>query len=182
MSVSAYIGLGSNLDNPLFQVKSAISELNACEKIVVDKVSAIYKSKPLEINSPGINSSGTDTEQADYINAAVKIKTTYSPLGLLDVLQSLEKKHNRVKQYRWGPRSLDLDILLYDSLILETERLSIPHIELIRRDFVVYPLYDINPALAIPGHGKLVDILSNFSKVNLVFLEHYDPSCNNKSS
>lgn len=165
---TVYIGLGSNLDNPLFQVKSAISELNALPNIIVDAVSGIYKSKPLEIRSVDV-----DPEQADYINAVVRVKTSDLPEILLDTLQALELKHNRVKEYRWGPRSLDLDILLYDDLLIDIERLTIPHVELVNRNFVLYPLNDINPGLEIPKHGRLEVLLENITKDNLVFVEHY---------
>ena len=164
----AYIGIGSNLDNPLLQVKTAISELMVSENIILEVVSDIYKSKPLQVKDMDV-----ELEQADYINAVVRIKTSYTPETLLDQLQTLELKHNRVKEYRWGPRSLDLDILLYDDLQLATENLTIPHIELGNRDFVLYPLSDINPALDIPKYGKLETLLENMTKDNLVFVEHY---------
>lgn len=167
MLESAYIGLGSNLDNPLSQVKSAINELNTYNDIAVDAVSNIYKSKPLKINNT------EEAEQADYINAVVRINTLLAPTELLDVLQDLEKKHKRATEYRWGPRSLDLDILLYSDLVLTSDRLTIPHRELTKRDFVLYPLNDINPELDIPMHGKLENILLTVSKDNLVFVERY---------
>lgn len=173
MSHIVYIGFGSNLDNPLSQVKSAILELHTLKNIIVDAVSSIYKSKPLEIKGDDANTdSGMDVKQADYINAVARVKTSYTPNELLDELQALELKHKRVKDYRWGPRSLDLDILLYDDLILETERLMIPHVELINRDFVLYPLNDINPELEIPRYGKLELLLENFTKDNLTLIEN----------
>ncbi len=167
MQVSAYIGLGSNIDNPLSQVKSAIKELNAYKDIGVDAASNIYRSKPLKIIT------AEETQQPDYINAVVRIHTSLPPIELLDILQAIEKKHKRVKEYHWGPRSLDLDILLYSDLILTSERLTIPHKELTQRDFVVYPLNDIAPELDIPMHGKLENILLSISKDNLVFIERY---------
>jgi len=167
MLESAYIGLGSNLDNPLLQVKSAINELNACNDITVDAVSNIYKSKPLKTNN------AQEAEQADYINAVVRINTLLAPTELLDALQTIEKKHKRATEYRWGPRSLDLDILLYSDLVLTSDRLTIPHRELTKRDFVLYPLNDIDPELDIPMHGKLENILLTVSKDNLVFVERY---------
>ncbi len=167
MLESAYIGLGSNLDNPLSQVKSAIKELSACKDITLDAVSNIYKSKPLKITT----ANEKEVEQPDYINAVVRINTHLAPLELLDVLQDIEKKHKRVTEYRWGPRSLDLDILLYSDLVLTSERLTIPHKGLTQRDFVVYPLNDIAPELDIPMHGKLENILLTISKDNLVFVE-----------
>ena len=163
---TVYIGLGSNLDNPLNQVKTAIQELANYKDISLLAVSRIYKSKPLDVSGEH-----SETVQPDYINAAAKINTGYTPQQLLTQLQDIEKQHNRVKQYRWGPRSLDLDILLYDKLVLESSDLTIPHIELVKRDFVLYPLNDINPQLDIPGHGKLDKILLNFSDENLQLVE-----------
>jgi len=169
MEHEAYIGIGSNLDNPLSQVKSAIQALQVDDGIVINSVSGIYQSKPLKIEG-----TFADVKQDDYINAVAHISTDYTADALLGVLQELEKEHKRVKEYHWGPRTLDLDILLYDELILETDTLTIPHKELANRDFVLYPLKDINPDLIMPKHGKLQDILLNFSKDNLVFVEHYD--------
>lgn len=162
----AYIGLGSNLDTPLMQVKTAVNELDLDVAIQVEEVSRFYKSTPLEINDVDIKHT-----QADYVNAVVKIATRYTPIELLDSLQSLELKHNRVKEYRWGPRSLDLDILLYDDVIFETERLTIPHVELVNRDFVLQPLSDINPELNIPKKGLLKQLLLNMTSNNLTLID-----------
>jgi len=167
MKAKAYIGLGSNLDNPLLQIKTAIEELKNSADIIVDVVSGIYKSKALETQDLENN----NDKQADYINAVVCVQTNLEPLALLDALQALETKHKRVKVYHWGPRSLDLDILLYDDLVVNTDRLSIPHPELSKRDFVLYPLNDINSDLEIPLLGKLEKLLSNISNDNLVFVE-----------
>lgn len=163
---TVYIGLGSNLDNPLMQIKTALTNLNLDEGISIDTVSNIYQSVPLEIE----DKTNTD-KQDDYINAVARITTDYNPNELLDILQSIEKKHNRVTEYRWGPRSLDLDILLFDDLVIESEQLTIPHIELKNRDFVLYPLNDINPELNIPKCGQLKKLLSNVSSENLNFIE-----------
>ncbi len=163
---TVYIGLGSNLDNPLKQVKAALKALHLNTAINVDVVSNIYQSKALDAKLNGVKQ-----QQNDYINAVACIKTRYTPIELLDVLQAIELKHNRVKEYRWGPRSLDLDILLYDDLILDTERLSIPHGELANRNFVLYPLQDISPVLNIPGLGKLEKLLLNRTKDTLILIE-----------
>lgn len=163
---TVYIGLGSNLDNPLKQVKDALASLQLHSEMNVIAVSNIYQSKALDVEHNGVKQ-----QQDDYINAVACIKTEYSPIELLDELQALELKHKRVKQYRWGPRSLDLDILLYDNLILQTERLIIPHAELTNRDFVLYPLHDICPGLDIPGQGKLEILLTKIPKEKLMLIK-----------
>ena len=173
MSHCVYLGLGSNLDNPLNQIVTAISELNDFEKIDVNAVSKIYKSKPLDINSLEVNIEKLEDNQDDYINSVVKIETQFTPIELLDKLQTLELKHNRIKEYRWGPRSLDVDILLYDDVVLDTERLTIPHIDLVNRNFVLYPLNDINPSLIIPKSGTLKKLLEKVNKENLILLGTY---------
>jgi len=166
MQHNVYIGLGSNLDNPLIQVKSAIKEISLNKEIILEAVSGIYQSKALTTQQDE-----DYPQQADYINAVVRVKTNYIPEVLLKVLQSIEQQHNRVKKYRWGPRSLDLDILLYDDLQLKTKTLTIPHVEIANRNFVLYPLNDIEPALKIPKYGKLSDILITINKQDLRLLE-----------
>lgn len=166
MQHTAYIGLGSNLDNPLQQVKTALAELHLSEGLNVQAVSNIYQSQALEVKYKGIKK-----QQNDYINAVACIKTRYSPVELLSVLQAVEVKHKRVKEYRWGPRSLDLDILLFDDLIVETAPLSIPHVGLANRDFVLYPLNDISPMLIIPRLGALKNLLLNVTDEKLILLE-----------
>ena len=173
MSHCVYLGLGSNLDNPLNQVITAITELNDSEKIDVNAVSNIYKSKPLDINALEANIEKLEDKQDDYINAVVNIESQFTAIELLDKLQSLELKHNRIKEYRWGPRSLDIDVLLYDDVVIDTERLTIPHAELINRNFVLYPLNDINPLLTIPKYGTLKKLLEKVNKENLILLGTY---------
>jgi len=173
MSHCVYLGLGSNLDNPLNQIITAISELNDSEKIEVNAVSNIYKSKPLDINTLKANIEKLEDKQDDYINAVVNIETQLTPIELLDKLQALELKHNRIKEYRWGPRSLDVDILLYDNVVLDTERLTVPHVELINRNFVLYPLNDIDSSLIIPKYGTLKKLLGKVNKENLILLGSY---------
>jgi len=173
MSHCVYLGFGSNLNNPLNQIITAISELNDSEKIVVNAVSNIYKSKPLDVNTLEVNTENIEDKQDDYINAVVNIETQLTPIELLDILQALELKHNRIKEYRWGPRSLDVDILLYDDDVIDTERLTIPHVGLISRNFVLYPLNDINPLLIIPKHGALKNLLAKVNEENLMSLGKY---------
>lgn len=144
-----YIALGSNLQDPLAQAKQAITALKQLPKTHVVDVSPFYRSKPLG-----------PQDQNDYLNAVIKLSTSLSPIELLDQLQSIEQSQGRVrKENRWGARTLDLDILLYDELIMNTERLTIPHYHMKKREFVLYPLFDIAPDLVLPDNDNLYDLV-----------------------
>jgi len=145
----AYIGLGSNLDNPRAQVEQAFTELATIPRTTLLARSALYRSRAV---GPG--------EQPDYINAAAHIQTELSPTELLDHLQAIEQAHQRVRIERWGPRTLDLDILLIDQEVIASERLKVPHPYLTQRNFVLYPLADITPRLELPDGSQLADLLS----------------------
>lgn len=139
----AYIGLGSNLDDPLAQVMRAIDELSALPQTQLVQRSAIYSSKPV------------GPEQPDFINAVALLDTHLAPLALLDALQAIEQAHQRVRIQHWGPRTLDLDLLLYGDQVIATERLTVPHPYLTQRGFVLYPLADITPDLQLPDGSRL---------------------------
>lgn len=146
----AYIGLGSNLDAPLQQVRIAAQEISALPGIREPRLSPLYSSHPVG-----------PQDQPDYINAVMQILTNHSPLDLLLQLQAIENQHGRERSTRWGARTLDLDLLLYDDLILIEPNLILPHPELTNRAFVLYPLADIAPAdLQIAGKGSLNDLLA----------------------
>lgn len=157
----AYIGLGSNLDDPLAQVQSAIMELENIPQTNVQATSALYRSKAI---GPG--------EQPDYINAAALLNTELTPIELLDALQALEQAHRRVRREHWGPRTLDLDILLLDQLTIDSERLKVPHPYLTQRNFVLYPLADITPALILPDGTALNELLTQCPQNGLERLEY----------
>lgn len=147
--IPVYIGLGSNLNDPQRQLKQAIISLKNIPLSKVIKCSSFYSSKPL----------GSDIEQSDYINAVLECATELSPHDFLDSLQDIEQKQQRVRQERWGPRTLDLDILMYDDKIITDSRLNIPHIEMHRRGFVLLPLYEIAPDGEVSGLGSIHDLL-----------------------
>ncbi|MWP49431.1 MULTISPECIES: 2-amino-4-hydroxy-6-hydroxymethyldihydropteridine diphosphokinase [unclassified Gilliamella] len=152
-----YIALGSNLEDPLAQVNRAITALKLLPNTTFLEVSPFYRSKPLG-----------PQDQNDYLNAVVKITTTLFPIELLDALQAIEKVQGRVrKENRWGARTLDLDILLYDDLVIESERLTIPHYHMKNREFVLYPLFDISPELILPDNDKLYDLVTKCPKNGL---------------
>ncbi len=145
----AYIGLGSNLSEPITQVKSAIKEIEKIAQSQVTSVSSLYLSKPMG-----------PQDQDDYINAVVAIETSLSAIELLNSLQAIENEAGRVrKENRWGARILDLDIILFGNDIINTERLTIPHYGMTEREFVLLPLVEIAPTLKLPD-GKSVKILS----------------------
>ncbi|WP_192035889.1 2-amino-4-hydroxy-6-hydroxymethyldihydropteridine diphosphokinase [Halomonas sp. YLGW01] len=140
----AYIGLGSNLDDPRGHVERAIAELDGLPLTRLTATSRRYASRPVG-----------PQDQPDFINAVARVETRLSPLALLDQLQALEQRHARVRRRHWGPRTLDLDLLLYDDRRLEHPRLRLPHPELAARAFVVVPLHELAPRLELPGFGPV---------------------------
>lgn len=145
----AYIGLGSNLSEPIEQVKNAIDEIKQLAQCQVSAISSLYLSKPMG-----------PQDQNDYINAVIAIETSLSAIELLDALQAIENKAGRVrKDNRWGARILDLDIILFGHNIINTERLTIPHYGMHEREFVLLPLAEIAPALNLPN-GESVKYMS----------------------
>tara|TARA_B100001964_G_C13834729_1_gene423146 strand:- start:88 stop:561 length:474 start_codon:yes stop_codon:yes gene_type:complete len=145
----AYIGLGSNLNNPKAQIEKALSAINRAEEVSLKEVSSFYESKPL-LDMPGPN----------YINAVCGVETSLSAIDLLDVCQIIEDDQKRVREVKWGSRTIDLDILLYEQQVISNERLSIPHPEIANRAFVLVPLHEIDKEMKVPLLGpvkKLVD-------------------------
>ena len=144
-----YIGLGSNLSEPIKQIQQAIIEIEKMTHSQVTKVSSLYLSKPMG-----------PQDQNDYINAVLALTTQLSAVELLDALQMIENNAGRVrKDNRWGARILDLDIILYGNDIIETQRLTVPHYGLKEREFVLQPLAEIAPNLLLPD-GESVKLLS----------------------
>jgi 2-amino-4-hydroxy-6-hydroxymethyldihydropteridine diphosphokinase len=154
--VTAFVGLGSNLDQPVSQVQDAFSELDALPDTRLLGRSPLYRSAPL--GPPG---------QPDYVNAAAMLETRLTPHALLDLLQGIERRHGRLRGERWGPRSLDLDLLLFADRRIDSRRLQVPHPEISRRPFVLIPLYDIAPDLSLPGVGPLSTLAQDASRAGL---------------
>lgn len=137
--------MGSNLHNPIYHLEKGIRQINHLPETNIVKRSSLYKSKPLGPKN-----------QPNFINAVVKIKTNYDPIELLNALQDIENKHHRRRTKKWGPRTLDLDILIFNHIEMNNERLVIPHPEIINRDFVLIPLFEVtNYNFNIPKYGKL---------------------------
>lgn len=143
-----YIALGSNLNHPIRQLQQALSSLTTLPNTTLEKVSPFYQSSPLG-----------PKDQPDYINAVVLIHTSLSPLNLLDHLQNIENKQGRIRHRHWGERTLDLDILLFDNLQIQSDRLTLPHYDMKTRIFVIQPLHDIAPELILPTGEKLSDLI-----------------------
>jgi len=132
----AYIGLGSNLDSPRQQVEKAFGELADVPGLSVIAQSSLYRSAP--IGPEG---------QPDYINAVMGVNVQFDAESLLTMLQSIEQLHQRKRLVRWGPRTLDLDVLWFAGQSIETDRLTVPHPEMLNRNFVLVPLCEIAPDL-----------------------------------
>lgn len=154
----AYIGLGSNLEEPLVQVSQAFEELATLPESRLVARSALYQSRPI------------GPEQPDYINAVASLETGLAPLELLDALQALEQAHRRLRLQHWGPRTLDLDLLLYGNETIRHPRLEVPHPYLTQRSFVLYPLADIDPNLQLPDGRSLQALIGQCPFEGLVRL------------
>lgn len=144
----AWIGLGSNLDNPKLHVRQALNDLAALPEVRLLAVSPLYRTLPV----------GGPSRQPQFCNAAVAMQCLAQPLALLDMLQGIETAHGRVRDVRWGPRTLDLDMLAYDALHMTHARLQLPHPRATERGFVLVPLADIAPTLDISGR-RVIDYL-----------------------
>tara|TARA_B100001079_G_scaffold246611_1_gene235319 strand:+ start:576 stop:1049 length:474 start_codon:yes stop_codon:yes gene_type:complete len=155
----AYIGLGSNLEGPKEQIKRALVALNDTTDIEVSGLSSLYRSKPLD---------GSD--QPDYINAVCRVKTHLSALELLYVCQGIESKQHRVRDERWGPRTIDLDIILYGTQVIASKKLVVPHPEMMNRAFVLVPLKEIEPNLIVPILGSLTGLIDKIDTSKLIKL------------
>ncbi|GAB4361932.1 MAG: 2-amino-4-hydroxy-6-hydroxymethyldihydropteridine diphosphokinase [Gammaproteobacteria bacterium] len=153
----AYIGLGGNLGDAAGTLRQAAEILAALPDCSLLGASQLYRNPPLG-----------PANQPDYHNAVLKLATTLSPWRLLDELQRIEARFGRVRgAERWGPRTLDLDLLLHGETVCRTERLTLPHPGLRDRAFVLYPLHEIDPDLVLPGNERLADLLERVSAEGL---------------
>lgn len=153
----SYIGIGSNQALPIEQAKQAIMALDNINDTKLLACSSLYCSAPMG-----------PQDQPDYINAVAKLTTSLSAVDLLDALQAIEQAQGRVrKENRWGPRTLDLDIILFDNQTINTERLTIPHYGMKQREFVLYPLLEISPDLQLPDGSYLSELIKVCDKKGL---------------
>jgi len=144
--VTAYIGLGANLGDARDTLLSAAEQLAHTDGIDKLKLSLLYRTAPIDSSGP------------DYINAVASLQTRLNPHELLDALQGIEQRHGRERPYRNAPRTLDLDLLLYSDMHIDTPRLTVPHPRMHLRAFVLQPLRDLAPGLQLEGES-LSDLL-----------------------
>ncbi len=142
-----FIGLGSNLEDPACQINNALKALSELPNSKELICAPWYSSKAV---GPG--------EQPDYINSVASLKTTLPQLELLHYLQAIENQQGRKRDIRWGARTLDLDLLLYDNIQHNSDELTLPHPEIQHRSFVLLPLYDLAPELILPNGDKLEEL------------------------
>lgn len=143
-----YVGIGSNLNSPQKQVMQAITELKSLPDSCVTAVSALYRSAPMG-----------PADQADFVNAVVAMLTRMAPLEILAALQKIEDDHGRDRDAeRWGPRTLDLDLLVFGDKTIAESDLTVPHPGICERNFVLLPLCELAPNLMIPGMGMVATL------------------------
>ncbi|MEW5756525.1 MAG: 2-amino-4-hydroxy-6-hydroxymethyldihydropteridine diphosphokinase [Pseudomonadota bacterium] len=158
--VRVFIGLGSNLDNPIAQLTRALAALKRLPHSRVRAQSSLYRSVPMG-----------PADQPDYVNAVVEIETELEALDLLSRLQQIEQNQGRTRTgLRWGPRTLDLDLLLYGDQIIDLPTLQVPHPGVAERNFVLYPLHEIAPTVKVPGLGAIGTLLKRCPDKGLVKL------------
>ena len=148
----AYIGIGSNLDEPVQQVEQALLELDRIPHSRVVTRSSLYRSAPAGY-----------ADQPDFINAVAQMETGISADRLLSELQEIEARHGRARSFANAPRTLDLDVLLFGNSVLQTENLKIPHPRMHERAFVLKPLLEISGDVAIPGIGPAKESLKKIN-------------------
>ena len=144
--VAAFVALGANLGDPAAQVEQACGELGRLPETRLSARSALYRSKPMGY-----------ADQPDFVNAVAGIHTRLSPRDLMRALLEIEARHGRDRAFKNAPRTLDLDLLLYDGLVLREPGLTLPHPRMAERAFVLVPLAEIAPQVRIPGHGSAAD-------------------------
>ncbi len=156
---TAYVALGANLGNPTAAVLAALAALANLPESRVARCSSLYRTAPVGILS-----------QPDFVNAVAVLETTLPPEALLDALLDIEARFGRVRRERNGPRTLDLDLLLYDDIELDLPRLTLPHPRLHLRAFVLLPLAEVAPDLVIPRRGSLAAWLPAVANQGIVRL------------
>ena len=147
--IAAYVGIGSNQGDARAHVLAAFDELERLPDTHLAARSALYRSAPLD--APG---------QPDYLNAVAALDTELSPAQLLDALQAIEKRHGRERPYANAPRTLDLDLLTYGDLVLDSPVLTLPHPRMHQRAFVLQPLIELDPHAEVPGRGPAAALLA----------------------
>jgi 2-amino-4-hydroxy-6-hydroxymethyldihydropteridine diphosphokinase len=159
----AYVALGSNLSEPVSQVKKAFVALENLPTTKVIKLSSLYQTAPVDYN-----------HQPDFINAVAEIKTKLSPKALMENLLSIEQAFGRERPFANAPRILDLDLLCYEDIVQQTDLLTLPHPRMHLRGFVLLPLAEIAPNFVIPKHGNVVKLAQTFQDQGILKLDDYN--------
>ncbi len=149
----AFVALGSNLANPISQVESAFAALENLPSTRVVKKSSLYKTAPIGYEAEQLN------QIPDFINAVAELETDLTPLELLDALLEIENQAGRERPFPNAPRVLDCDLLLYENVSMESNKLILPHPRMHQRGFVLLPLFEIAAQLSIPNHGKIATLI-----------------------
>lgn len=156
LMTDAYIGLGSNMDSPVEQLHSAILSLRELPATNLVRISSFYRTRPV----------GPE-DQPDYINAVAMINTGLTAQALLEQMQIIEHSRGRIRNLHWGPRTLDLDLLLFGETVINDKDLTVPHPEMHKRGFVLYPLHEISAEIIIPGYGRIENLLKNLNPADV---------------
>ena len=146
---TVYLGLGSNLDDPVRQVQTAMREIDEISDTGLVKISSLYQTMPVGM-----------LDQPAFINAVVQLETILSPYDLLEHLLELEARHSRVRSEKNGPRTLDIDILIFNEWQIDDDKLTVPHPRMHERAFVIAPLVEIAPDILIMGKGYARELIS----------------------
>lgn len=150
----AFLGLGSNIDDRLDHLQAAVDRLDADDRTTVAAVSSVYETAP--VGGP---------QQEPFLNAAARVVTRRSPRRLLQLCAAVEAAGGRVREQRWGPRNIDVDILLYDGRVVDTRSLQIPHARLDQRAFALVPLIEVAPGWTLPDGRPLVAVLAALAPI-----------------
>lgn len=151
---TAYIALGSNMGDKEAYLRAGIAHLEQCKGIIVEQVSSFLTTEPYGV-----------TEQDEFLNGCMKVRTTLSPLELLAKMQEAENAADRVRTMHWGPRTLDLDLLFYDDQVIDSEMLTVPHPEIPKRTFVLEPMAELAPWLRHPlNHMTIREMLDRLQQ------------------
>ena len=156
----AYVAIGSNLDQPRERVAEAMAHLAVLPDTRLEARSSIYRARPMG-----------PQDQPDFVNAAVGLLTRKSSHEMLDALLDIERRMGRIRDQRWGPRVIDLDLVWMAGTAVDDPGLTLPHPGVSRRNFVLYPLSDIAPTLDIPGHGRVLDLKRGLGGDGISLLE-----------
>ena len=153
----AVLALGSNLGDRETTIRTAISEIAAIPGVVLVRSSGL-------VETPALKPDGVDVDAPAYLNAVITVRTTLEPQALLAALNGIENAHGRVREVRWGDRTLDVDIVSMGALVIDTERLTVPHPRAAERAFVMVPWLEVEPDATLPGLGRVDALLEGLGE------------------